>query len=78
MRRNVFITEYILPIAVGGAILLPVLAIEALLGWSKDAASATEIGGVALFVFIWEPLGSWLAPRLGLPPPRRIGKHRRV
>jgi hypothetical protein len=76
MRRNVFATEFVLPIVVAAAMLLPILAIESLLGWSKDALSATEIAGAALFVFIWEPLGSWLAPRLGLPPPRRLGRHR--
>jgi hypothetical protein len=78
MRRNVFATEFVLPIIVAAGILLPILAIESLLGWSKDALSATEIAGAALFVFIWEPIGSWLAPRLGLPPPRCFGKGRGV
>ena len=44
MRRNVFITEFILPIFVAAAMILPIFAVERLvLGWSKEALGVTEI-----------------------------------
>lgn len=77
MRRNVFITEFVLPIFVAAAMILPIFAIERLvLGWSKGALGVTEIVGIGLFVFIWQPIGSWVAPRIGLPPPTGIVKRR--
>jgi hypothetical protein len=77
MRRNVFITEFILSIVVGAAMLLPMLVIERVLfGWSKGVGGLTEIIGIGLFVFIWPTIGSWLAPRIGLPPPTGIVKSR--
>jgi hypothetical protein len=78
MRRNVFITEFVLPIVVAAAMILPIFVIERLVfGWSKEALGVTEILGGGLFVFVWTPIGSWLAPRIGLPPPTGIGKSRR-
>jgi hypothetical protein len=77
MRRNVFITEFILPILVAAAMILPVFVVERLVfGWSKEALGVTEIIWAALFVFIWTPIGSWLAPRIGLPAPTEIAKRR--
>jgi hypothetical protein len=77
MRRNVFITDFVLPIFVAAAMLLPVFAIERLLlGWSKEALGVTELIWAGLFVFIWTPIGSWLAPRIGLPAPTGIAKRR--
>lgn len=77
MRRNVFITDFILPIVVAGAMIIPILAIERLvLGWSKGALGVTEIVGGAVFMFVWQPIGSWMAPRLGLPAPTGVAKRR--
>ena len=78
MRRNVFITEFILPIFVAAGIILPIFAIERLVfDWSKGALGITEIIWAGLFVFVWTPIGSWLAPWIGLPPPTGIVKSRR-
>ena len=78
MRRNVFITEFILPLIVGASMLLPILVIERVLfGWSKGVGGITEIIGICLFIFIGPTIGSWLAPRIGLPAPTGIVKSRR-
>jgi hypothetical protein len=42
----------------------------------EGALGVTEILVGGLFVFIWTPTGSWLAPRIGLPPPTGIVKRR--
>lgn len=77
MRRNVFISEFILPLVVGTTMLLPILVIERkLLGWSGGAAGITEILGIGLFVLIWPTLGPWLAPKIGLPAPTIAVGHR--
>jgi hypothetical protein len=77
MRRNVFITDFVLSIFVAAAMILPVFAVERLVfGWSKGALGVTEIIWAGLFVFLWPPIGSWLAPRIGLPPPTGIVKSR--
>lgn len=82
MRRNVFISEFILPLIVGTALVFPVLVIERkLLGWSGEAAGVTEIFGICLFLLTWTELGPWLAPKIGLPAPtlivgRRGNSHR--
>lgn len=77
MRRNVFITDFVLPIFVAVAMILPICAIERLVfGWSKEALGVTEIVWIGLFVFIWPTIGSWLAPRIGLPAPTGIVKSR--
>jgi hypothetical protein len=77
MRRNVFITEFILPLIVGTAMLFPILVAErVLLGWSKGAGGITEILGIGLFIFTWPTIGSWLAPRIGLPAPTGLVKSR--
>ena len=77
MRRNVFITEFILPIFVAAAMILPIFAVERLVfGWSKEALGVTEILVGGLFVFVWTPIGSWLAPLIGLPAPTGIVKRR--
>lgn len=77
MRRNVFISEFILPLAVGMALVFPVLLIERkLLGWSGGAAGVTEIVGIGLFVLSWPTLGPWLAPKIGLPAPAIMAGHR--
>jgi hypothetical protein len=78
MRRNVFITEFILPIIVGASMLLPMLVIERVLfGWSKGVGGITEIIGICLFILVWPTIGSWLAPRIGLPAPTGIVKSRK-
>lgn len=77
MRRNVFISEFILPLVVGTALVFPVLVIERkLFGWSKEAAGFTELIGIGLFVLTWPTFGPWLAPKIGLPAPTLIlGRH---
>ncbi|HET7483893.1 MAG TPA: hypothetical protein VFJ64_00795 [Solirubrobacterales bacterium] len=77
MRRNVFISEFILPLIVGTAMLFPILVIERkLFGWSKEAGGITEIIGIGLFVLIWPTLGPWLAPKIRLPAPTMVTGHR--
>ena len=82
MRRNVFISEFILPLIVGTTVLVPILVIERkLFGWSGEAAGVTEILGISLFLLTWTELGPWLAPKIGLPAPtlivgRRSNSHR--
>jgi hypothetical protein len=77
MRRNVFISEFILPLIVGTVMLLPILVIERkLLGWSGGAAGVTEIVGIGLFLLSWPALGPWLAPKIGLPAPTITVGHR--
>ena len=77
MRRNVFISEFILPLIVGTTLLVPILVIERkLLGWSGEAAGVTEILGICLFLLSWTALGPWLAPKIGLPAPTIAVGHR--
>jgi hypothetical protein len=77
MRRNVFISDFILPLVVGTALVFPVLLIERkLLGWSGGAAGVTEIVGICLFLLSWPTLGPWLAPKIGLPAPAITVGHR--
>jgi uncharacterized membrane protein len=77
MLRNVFISDFILPLIVGTLMLVPILVIERkLLGWSGEAAGVTEILGIGLFLLTWQTLGPWLAPKIGLPAPTITVGHR--
>lgn len=76
MRRNVLTTELLLPIALGAAIYFPIFAIGLLLGWSMGLLGVIELFVGVLLVFIREPVSLWLAPRIGLPPPRQFKSRR--
>ncbi len=74
MRRNVLATELLLPLLLGVVILIPAYVAVRLLGWSDDAFTGIGFLVAILLALTAEPVCSWLAPRLGLAPPRRIGK----
>lgn len=76
MRRNVLTTELVLPIVVGVSIYLPVFIVGTLLGWSNGLLGVIEFVVIAFAVLSQEQVGTWLAPRLGMPPPRRMGERR--
>jgi hypothetical protein len=78
MRRNVLTTELVLPIAVSVAIYLPIFIVGKLLRWPGGLLGIIEIAVVAFVVLSQERVCTWLAPRLGMPPPRRMGKRRDI
>jgi hypothetical protein len=65
-----------LPIVVGFAIYLPILIAGKMLGWSNDLLGVIEFVVIAFAALSQERVGTWLAPRLGMPPPRRMGERR--
>jgi hypothetical protein len=71
MRRNVLTTELLLPIPLGILFLIPFYAAGLFLGWSGEALGGmTLVLAVPMTLFMESTL-SWIAPRLGLPPPER-------
>lgn len=75
MRRNVLATELTLPIVVAVAIYLPIFVAGKLLGWSSGLLGVIELIVIVFVVLSQDRVGTWLAPRLGMPPPRRMGEH---
>lgn len=78
MRRNVLTTELVLPVAVAVAIYLPIFIVGKALGWPGGLLGGIEFIVGAFVVLSQERVGKWLAPRLGMPPPRRMGERRDV
>lgn len=78
MGRNVLTTELVLPIGVGLAIYLPIFIVGKVLGWPGGLLGVIEIVVGAFVVLSQERVGIWLAPRLGMPPPRRMKEQRDV
>jgi len=73
MRRNVLATELHLPIVLASLVGIPILEAWLALGWSREILGIVEIGIALLASFIGKPVQAWLAPRIGIPPPRHMG-----
>jgi hypothetical protein len=78
MRRNVLTTELLLPLVLVAIVLIPFSVLMKLLDWSNHTLTLAGFLVLLILVFVAEPLETWLAPRLGLPPPRRLGKRHRA
>jgi Na+/phosphate symporter len=78
VKRNVLATELHLPIVLGAIIGIPILEVWLSLGWSREALGVVEIGVMLFVFFIGKPVQAWLAPRIGIPPPRQMGSKRKA
>ena len=78
VRRNVLSIELHLPVVLAGIIGVPILEIWLSLGWSREALGVVEIGVMLLAFFIGKPVQAWLAPRIGIPPPRQMHSKRKA
>jgi len=78
MRRNVLSTEAVFMLVLGWVVGIPTFALVRLLGWSSDALGLIEIFAGLVVLFAARPLQGRLAPRIGISPPRPLGKHRRA
>jgi hypothetical protein len=78
MRRNVLTAELLFVLILGWVVVIPIVEVWLLLGWSLDALGTVVIGlGLAVF-FAARPLQAWLAPRIGIPAPRPMSGSRKT
>jgi hypothetical protein len=78
MKRNVLATELNLPVVLAVIIGVPILEAWLWLGWSREVLGLVEIAITLFAFFAGKPVQAWLAPRIGIPPPRPMHGNRKT
>jgi len=78
MRRNVLATELVFLLVLAWVTGISVAALGLLLNCSSNAIGVIAIPIGLIVLFFSRSLQSWLAPRIGICPPRPLGHQRKA